>query len=151
MKSTTAPPCPLSISESKKDTSPPPPLPIESSSTDINTIISQVKDFVYKLEKEEQAYNYTSEYVDFSEQFCDIIYSWCEADSTEKAQEVIQKANMYGLYLGNFVRAVLKIYNISLELEKVCEFDNNIELLEKVKKIPEKILKFVVTSQSLYI
>ena len=147
-------------SESKKDNSsqqlkpsppPPPPLPIESSSTDINTIISQVKDFVYKLEKEEQAYNYTSEYVDFSEQFCDIIYSWCEADSTEKAQEVIQKANMYGLYLGNFVRAVLKIYNISLELEKVCEFDNNIELLEKVKKIPEKILKFVVTSQSLYI
>ena len=46
---------------------------------------------------------------------------------------------------------MLKINNISKELEKVCEITNNMKLLEKIKKIPDVTLKSIVTNQSLYL
>ena len=48
-------------------------------------------------------------------------------------------------------RINLIINTISLELEKICEIVNNLELKEKLIKIPKLTLKFVATNQSLYI
>jgi hypothetical protein len=56
-----------------------------------------------------------------------------------------------GIFLGEFVKAILKINNISSEMEKVAEGMGNMELLSKLKEIPVKTLKFVATNQSLYI
>ena len=56
-----------------------------------------------------------------------------------------------GVFLGEFVKAILKINNISGEMEKVAESIGNLELLQKLKEIPEVTLKFVATNQSLYI
>jgi hypothetical protein len=55
------------------------------------------------------------------------------------------------VFLGDFVKALLKINNIASELEKMCETTGNMELLEKVSQIPSLTLKYVVTNQSLYI
>jgi hypothetical protein len=55
------------------------------------------------------------------------------------------------IVLGEFIKALLKINNISCELEKVCEFMGNIQLLGKLKEIPTLTLKYVVTNQSLYV
>ena len=56
-----------------------------------------------------------------------------------------------GIYLGEFVKAMLKVCNIAAELEKVCELFNDLELLSIIKQIPELVMKFVVTNQSLYV
>jgi hypothetical protein len=55
------------------------------------------------------------------------------------------------IFLGEFVKALLKINNISHEVEKIAELINNVELLYKLKQISVKTLKFVATNQSLYI
>ena len=55
------------------------------------------------------------------------------------------------IFLGEFVKAILKINNISLEIEKIAEFLGDIEMLNKFKKIPELTLKYVATNQSLYV
>jgi hypothetical protein len=55
------------------------------------------------------------------------------------------------IFLGEFVKAVLKINNVACEIEKIAEMSGNMELLEKVKQIPELTLKFVATNQSLYV
>ena len=60
-------------------------------------------------------------------------------------------ANEKEIFLGEFVKALLKINNIAAELEKVAEYIGNIELLHKLKEIPQKTLKYVATNQSLYI
>jgi hypothetical protein len=49
------------------------------------------------------------------------------------------------------VKAILKINNISGEMEKIAESIGNLELLQKLKEIPQVTLKFVATNQSLYI
>ena len=66
--------------------------------------------------------------------------------STLNTEENLQYKD-YSLMLDN----LLKITNISSELEKVAELTNNISLLAKLKEIPTLILKYVVTNQSLYI
>jgi hypothetical protein len=77
---------------------------------------------------------------------------WCECDTEQECKFLLQKLQMEkGIFLGEFIKAVLKINNISAELEKVAETLYNIEFLSKLKQIPELTLKFVATNQSLYV
>ena len=56
-----------------------------------------------------------------------------------------------GVFLGELVKALLKINNISAEMEKVAEITGDMELLSKLREIPGMTLKYVVTNQSLYV
>jgi hypothetical protein len=60
-------------------------------------------------------------------------------------------AHEKNIFLGEFVKALIKITNISCELEKICELGGDMELLSKLKQIPEITLKYVATNQSLYV
>jgi hypothetical protein len=55
------------------------------------------------------------------------------------------------IFLGEFVKALLKINNISSEFEQISEMTGNIAFLSKLKEIPNMTLKYVVTNQSLYV
>ena len=55
------------------------------------------------------------------------------------------------IFLGEFVKALLKINNIASEMERVAELMGDVEFLHKLKQIPELTLKFVATNQSLYV
>ena len=55
------------------------------------------------------------------------------------------------IFLGEFVKAIIKIHNITLELQKTCEINNDLNLLSKLKTIPKLILKSIVTVESLYL
>lgn len=80
------------------------------------------------------------------------ISQWCGADSAQECKMILQNLEQEkGIFLGEFVKAILKINNISSEMEKVAESIGNMDLLSKMKEIPTKTLKFVATNQSLYI
>jgi superfamily II RNA helicase len=80
------------------------------------------------------------------------VEQWCEAATDGECKAVIDKVKTEkNIFLGEFVKAILKINNIAKEFEKVCELLNNLALLEKLREIPRLTLKYVVTSQSLYI
>ena len=53
--------------------------------------------------------------------------------------------------LENLCKAILKIKNMCKELEQACQIKENTSLLNKLSKIPELILKSIVTNQSLYL
>lgn len=80
------------------------------------------------------------------------VYEWCDAESIEECKIILNKLNgEKNIFLGEFVKALLKINNVSCELEKIAELTNNIELLSKLREIPNKTLKYIVTNQSLYV
>jgi superfamily II RNA helicase len=77
---------------------------------------------------------------------------WCDAANEEECKLVLQRLNAEKLiFLGEFVKALLKVNNISAEFEKVAELTGNVEFLSKLKEISQKTMKFVVTNQSLYV
>jgi superfamily II RNA helicase len=77
---------------------------------------------------------------------------WCDCIDANQCKMLLHKMEFEKqIFLGEFVKALLKINNISNEMEKMAELNNNMELLSKLKDISQKTLKFVVTNQSLYI
>jgi superfamily II RNA helicase len=80
------------------------------------------------------------------------VYDWSFADTAEECKLVLQTISQEKeVFLGEFVKALLKINNISSELEKVAEYIGNIELLHTLREIPGLTLKYVATNQSLYV
>ena len=76
---------------------------------------------------------------------------WCELDNEADCKQMLRNLYNRGIFLGEFVKAILKINNIASEFEKICEVMGNIELLHKLREIPNKTLKFVATNESLYV
>jgi hypothetical protein len=77
-----------------------------------------------------------------------------------KVENPIQAKEFVGLYLepdgnkiflGEFVKAILKIVNIANELIKITRTFGLVELEHKLAQIPGLVLKFVATNQSLYV
>jgi superfamily II RNA helicase len=80
------------------------------------------------------------------------VAEWTQCEDVETCKLLLQRlAEEKGIFLGEFVKALLKINNISCEMEKIAEMTGNIEFLSKLKEIPNLTLKFVVTNQSLYV
>jgi superfamily II RNA helicase len=80
------------------------------------------------------------------------VEEWTQCEDVETCKLLLQKlAEEKGIFLGEFVKALLKINNISCEMEKIAEMTGNIEFLSKLREIPNLTLKFVVTNQSLYV
>ena len=80
------------------------------------------------------------------------VLMWCKCETSEQCKLILQKLEYEkGIFLGEFVKAILKINNISSELEKIAESVGNIALLSKLKEIPKMTLKFIATNQSLYV
>ena len=80
------------------------------------------------------------------------VEEWCNALDIESCKFLLQKIGREKeIFLGEFVKALLKINNISCEMEKIAEMTGNIEFLSKLKEIPGLTLKYVVTNQSLYV
>ena len=81
----------------------------------------------------------------------ELVINWCLADNNQQCYKIIEEAKSYDISLGDFVKAILKINNITLELEKVAIIQENLSLLEKLKQIPTLTLKSCITNQSLYL
>ena len=80
------------------------------------------------------------------------VEEWCDTTDVETCKKLLQKiGEEKEIFLGEFVKALLKINNISSEMEKIAEMTGNIAFLSKLKEIPEMTLKYVVTNQSLYV
>jgi len=80
------------------------------------------------------------------------IDEWCNAKTVEECKHVLQKlGEEKEVFLGEFVKAILKINNITCEMEKIAELTGNISFLSKLREIPNMTMKYVVTNQSLYV
>jgi superfamily II RNA helicase len=82
----------------------------------------------------------------------DFSMQWCECDNEHDCKYFIQNVVAEKqISIGDFNKAMLKIVTISKELINVCEVIGQIELMSKLTNIESKVLKYVTTSQSLYV
>lgn len=77
---------------------------------------------------------------------------WCECTTETECKAFIQN-DVYdkSISIGDFTKAMLKIVTISKEFMNVCEQLNLIELQHKLSQIEGMVLKYITTSQSLYV
>jgi hypothetical protein len=90
--------------------------------------------------------NYTVHY-----DMCEFMYKWCYAENEVDCKLIYQEAKKYNIYMGEFVKAILKIVNICNELEKASVVQENMKLTHTLSLVKSKLLKSVATNQSLYV
>tara|TARA_B110001454_G_scaffold88146_1_gene84415 strand:+ start:186 stop:1145 length:960 start_codon:yes stop_codon:yes gene_type:complete len=118
-------------------------------------IIHTVKKFVVYLDKyydmeTKHKTNFSQSY-DIQYDMCEFMYKWCFAENETDCRNIYNEAKKYNIYVGEFIKAILKINKICSELENVCEIQNNIKLLHTLNCVKEKTLKSIATNQSLYL
>lgn len=78
---------------------------------------------------------------------------WVDCHDEVSCKQFIQETMIHGkqISIGDFVKAILKISAISKEWMTICEFEGKINLMHKLQQIDGMILKYVCTTQSLYV
>lgn len=77
---------------------------------------------------------------------------WCACMTEQECKYFIQSViSEKEISVGDFTKAMMKIVTISKELMNVCEIVGAIDLMFKLNQIEGMVLKYVLTSQSLYV
>lgn len=125
----------------------------KSSDKKVNDIVHEVVGLYNDYQRKEMARNINTGFdYEIHYDLLNYVEEWCDCKSVEDCKLVLQKmAGEKEIFLGEFVKALLKINNISCEFEKIAEMTGNIAFLSKLKEIPQMTLKYVATNQSLYV
>jgi hypothetical protein len=81
----------------------------------------------------------------------EIIYKWTFVQDEKDAINVFNELDYWGIFIGDFVKAILKINTIAEEVKKVAILTENLGLVEKMNEISSLTLKSVITNNSLYL
>jgi superfamily II RNA helicase len=84
---------------------------------------------------------------------CDLAISWTECTEELSCKQFIQHVLIaeYGISIGDFTKAMLKVSTIAKEWSLIAEAEGQVEWLYKLSQVDSCILKYVTTCQSLYL
>ncbi len=105
----------------------------------------------YNIELKELSDDFQADNYEYNVDLCQAVELWCDAEDEETCKNILSSLYNREIFLGEFIKTILKINNIAMEIQKICEITENYELLSKLIILREKTLKYVVTNQSLYI
>jgi superfamily II RNA helicase len=111
-------------------------------------------DNLYKDQEQYENENMIETGFDYSIHFDLIDYTikWCECENETDCKQLLQQLSLEKeVFLGEFIKAILKINNITSEMEKIAELMGDMEFLSILKMVPQLTLKYVATNQSLYV
>ena len=100
---------------------------------------------------------YIDEYQDFPDSsihydLLPFMEEWTKCENIEECKYLLQRLQQEkDICVGDFVKAILKINNISAEFETVAEMLGDYRFLSSLKQIPGMTLKYIATNQSLYV
>lgn len=127
-------------------------------SSQIPRVLSQLQyiDEKYKYYEDVEVANSIYGYNQYASGLCfdmpDLVYNWCLKETEYDCKYFLQQdVAEKSISIGDFTKALLKISTIVREMSVVAEKMNQIECLHTLSCIDAKILKYITTSQSLYI
>lgn len=89
---------------------------------------------------------------DFQYDLMNLLSEWYDIESMQEANVFVSKLKQeYNIFPGEFSKCCMKIINCVEELKSLCNFFEFFELLEKINKIPNKLMKFIIHSETIYI
>ena len=137
----------ISVSEDKRAVTP------MSKYDEVKNCISLIYEMYMKQSNLEISHKInTGNNYDIHFDLIDYAIEWCECETDVQCKELLNRITIEKeIFLGEFVKAILKINNVTSEMERIAEMSGDIEFLSTLRKVPELTLKYVATNQSLYV
>jgi len=124
-----------------------------SGNAQVNSVVKKIK-MLYDLDlsfEENQCLDTGTNY-EMHYDLLAYVMQWCDCENSQQCTLLLKKMEQEkGIFLGEFVKALLKINNIVAEMEKIAEMLGDIAFLNQLNQIAEYTLKYVATNQSLYV
>lgn len=122
-------------------------------------------DLIYYIKSAKECFNHYSDLENYEQistgfdyyeplnyDLIDYSMEWCDCQNEDECRIFLQTRIVEkDISTGDFNKAMLKIVTIAKELSLICEDIGKVELLHKLNAIESMILKYVTTSQSLYL
>ena len=125
--------------------------PFDESFNEINPIIQKTKSLLNEYENFENSNKInTGENYLFHFDLLDYILDWISAENEQKCIYILNRIKKI-MFIGDFIKAIIKINNSVKQLEIISENLGHFEFLQKLQQIPSKTLKHIATNQSLYL
>jgi superfamily II RNA helicase len=121
--------------------------------SDVKDCITDIYNMYQKQSNEELKHQIDTGF-DYSIHFDLIDYSikWCDCENDIDCKRLLHEISIEKeIFLGEFIKAILKINNITSEMEKVAEYLGDMDFLSTLRQVPQLTLKYVATNQSLYV
>lgn len=121
--------------------------------TNVNNIMDKFKELYdnYKSEEDRQFLS-TGLDCEYHYDLMNECMKWCHCNDVTQCKQLLQNMEYdKEVFLGEFVKALMKINNIASEMEKIAEIEGRMDFLSVLREIPRLTMKYVVTNQSLYI
>ena len=95
----------------------------------------------------------SEEFWEITNGYIDIVYDWITLDVEDNKNmgQIITQLQIMNEYEGNFVKNMLKIYNVCVCVKAIFELLNKPDLVVKLDNLDQKILKNIVNVNSLYL
>lgn len=116
----------------------------------LDDLYKNILGIINSWEDIEKKYGFTSR-KDFwliDDSYIDIAHNWAEGLSVEN---IVVMLNTMGEYEGNFVKNMLKIYNIAINFKNICVILDKLDIVQKLEDLDKKILRDIVNVNSLYL
>lgn len=126
-------------------------------SKNLNKEYEKIKSIIFEYEKYEKNVGFyleNEEYWSLTNKYIDLVINWVKIDIVDfdnLRRTTLQLLFEIGEYEGNFVKNMLKIYNIISNLKNICNIIKKYDLLQKIDKVDDLILKDIVNVNSLYL
>ena len=117
-------------------------------------VSAEVKDVLYNFDKitKDILELESAKGIYSRESYWNLTTTWIEPISRWlNGEHASQICSDYGLFEGNFVRAVLRVANMADEWVAMATFCEDIELLEKLKDVRANLIRDVIIPDSLYL
>lgn len=111
----------------------------------INELIEKYIDIEIKNDISQDIGSKDKNYWNIYYDFVDMCYDWANGESL---QDIFQN---YDIYEGNFIRNILKAYNISKDLLSLSKIYGNIKIIPNLEKLDKLVVRDIVNVNSLYI
>ena len=113
---------------------------------EIETTFNKYDD-IERAQRTDPAYNYSEPLV-FD--MIDYMMDWCDCSDEDECKIFIHKVSKL-CSVGDFTKAIMKISAIVKEFTTVCEQNGYTDFMHKLSLIDGMILKYIATTQSLYV
>mgnify|MGYP001269329925 CR=1 FL=1 len=125
----------------------------EFTSTNVVKYLKYMKERMNYFYDQEIKYNLDVGYsYEFQYDLMDYIKRWCNMSEESGVMTLLNEMKINkDIFLGDFVKCCIKISNITREIKTICEYTKNYECLEKLNDLDKYLLKFIVSTESLYL
>lgn len=109
-----------------------------------------IKSLVDKFRKLEKKYgvHIDEDFWTLTTQYLELSYLWANGTSLAEILYILQE---YNEYEGNFVKNMLKIYNITHDMIGVCKMLHDFENVKKLEEIDKLILRDIVSVNNIFV